>query len=114
MIALRYLVHGLTLLVAFVGARANPGLVPTPGYSLQYDRPAEAWTEALPLGNGRMGAMVFGGIERERFQLNEDTLTSGEPPSAMARARTRSTMAWMRPSSRTWEGFCLMRAACVM
>ena len=64
MTALRYLAAGLTLLVAVVGVRANPGLVPTPGYSLHYDRPAEAWTEARPLGNGRRGAMVFGGIER--------------------------------------------------
>ncbi len=96
MIALRYLVHGLTLLVAFVGARANPGLVPTPGYSLQYDRPAEAWTEALPLGNGRMGAMVFGGIERERFQLNEDTLTSGEPPSDLRTLSIRRDLEHVR------------------
>ncbi|XEC93529.1 glycoside hydrolase N-terminal domain-containing protein [Paenibacillus tarimensis] len=46
---------------------------------LKYDRPAARWTEALPLGNGRIGAMVFGGIETERLQLNEDTLWSGEP-----------------------------------
>jgi len=46
---------------------------------LQYDKPARAWTEALPLGNGRLGAMVFGGVERERIQLNEDTLWSGYP-----------------------------------
>lgn len=37
------------------------------------------WTEALPLGNGRIGAMQFGGVETERFQLNEDTLWSGPP-----------------------------------
>ena len=37
--------------------------------------------EALPIGNGRMGAMVFGGPEREQLQLNEDTLYSGEPPA---------------------------------
>jgi alpha-L-fucosidase 2 len=46
---------------------------------LNYDKPALAWTEALPLGNGRMGAMHFGGILEDRFQLNEDTLWSGEP-----------------------------------
>src|SRR3546814_13514836 len=38
-------------------------------------------TEALPIGNGRLGAMLFGGIKRERFQLNEDTLWSGGPYS---------------------------------
>lgn len=46
---------------------------------LWYNKPAEQWTEALPVGNGRLGAMVFGGIERERIQLNEDTLWEGEP-----------------------------------
>lgn len=47
--------------------------------TLRYDKPAVAWTEALPLGNGRMGAMHFGGVEHERFQLNEGTLWSGGP-----------------------------------
>ena len=46
---------------------------------LWYDRPAEAWTDALPLGNGRLGAMVFGGIGHERIALNEDTLWSKNP-----------------------------------
>lgn len=46
---------------------------------LQYNSPAVYWTEALPVGNGRLGAMVFGGVECERIQLNEDTLWSGYP-----------------------------------
>src|ERR1041385_2138314 len=46
---------------------------------LWYDRPATAWTDALPIGNGRLGAMVFGGVARERLQLNEDTLYAGGP-----------------------------------
>ncbi|MET3848661.1 glycoside hydrolase family 95 protein [Paenibacillus sp. OAE614] len=46
---------------------------------LQYDKPATVWTEALPIGNGRIGAMVFGGVAEERIQLNEDTLWSGYP-----------------------------------
>ncbi|MBB3126671.1 alpha-L-fucosidase 2 [Paenibacillus rhizosphaerae] len=46
---------------------------------LQYDKPATVWTEALPIGNGRIGAMVFGGVAEERLQLNEDTLWSGYP-----------------------------------
>ncbi len=49
------------------------------GLKLWYDRPATKWTEALPIGNGRLGAMVFGGIENERIQLNEDTLWAGPP-----------------------------------
>ncbi len=50
-----------------------------PSVTLWYDKPAGKWEEALPIGNGRLGAMIFGGPERERLQLNEDTLTSGEP-----------------------------------
>jgi alpha-L-fucosidase 2 len=46
---------------------------------LWYRQPATQWVEALPLGNGRLGAMVFGGVERERLQLNEDTFWSGQP-----------------------------------
>ena len=46
---------------------------------LWYRQPAQEWVEALPIGNGRLGAMVFGGVQRERLQLNEDTLWSGKP-----------------------------------
>lgn len=46
---------------------------------LWYDKPANQWVEANPVGNGRLGAMIFGGIKRERLQLNEDTLWSGGP-----------------------------------
>lgn len=46
---------------------------------LRYNRPAKTWNEALPIGNGSLGAMIFGGIEKEHFQLNEDTLWSGTP-----------------------------------
>ena len=49
------------------------------GLKLWYDRPAEDWeTEALPLGNGRIGCMVFGGVPKERIQFNEDTLWLGD------------------------------------
>ena len=46
---------------------------------LWYDSPAENWNCALPIGNGRVGAMIFGGTETEQLQLNENTLYSGEP-----------------------------------
>ena len=49
--------------------------------TLHYDKPAGQWNEALPLGNGRIGAMLFGGVERERVQLNEATLWTGSPHS---------------------------------
>lgn len=47
--------------------------------NIQFRSPAVYWVEALPIGNGRLGAMVFGGIEKERLALNEDTLWSGAP-----------------------------------
>ena len=46
---------------------------------LWYKQPAQEWTEALPVGNGRLGAMVFGKTDEERIQLNEATLWSGGP-----------------------------------
>jgi len=46
---------------------------------LWYDAPAKIWEEALPLGNGRLGAMVFGNPSREEIQLNEGTLWAGQP-----------------------------------
>jgi alpha-L-fucosidase 2 len=46
---------------------------------LWYDKPASKWVEALPIGNGRLGAMVFGRTDNERIQLNEDTLWGGGP-----------------------------------
>ncbi|WP_410812741.1 glycosyl hydrolase family 95 catalytic domain-containing protein [Micromonospora sp. 067-2] len=70
--------------------------VPAPsGRRLTYDRPARIWTEALPVGNGRLGAMVFGDPHRERIALNVDTLWSGGPrdagvtdgPAALAEVR---------------------------
>ncbi|MNB87187.1 hypothetical protein D3C75_341620 [compost metagenome] len=47
--------------------------------NIQFSSPATYWVEALPIGNGRLGAMIFGGIEKERLALNEDTLWSGYP-----------------------------------
>lgn len=46
---------------------------------LQYDRPAEVWTEALPVGNAYMGGMIFGDPRKGHIQLNESTLYSGDP-----------------------------------
>src|SRR5512133_1878493 len=48
-------------------------------WKLWYEKPASKWTEAMPLGNGRIGAMVFGGSAKEQIQFNEETLWSGEP-----------------------------------
>jgi len=68
----------LCLMLGFAGsspaqpASGNPNL-------LWYETPAEKWVQALPVGNGRLGAMVFGGTATEHLQLNEDTIWSGGP-----------------------------------
>ena len=61
-----------------------------PPLRLWYEKPAAAWVEALPIGNGRLGAMVFGDPLRERLALNEDTLWSGGPTD------------WNNPDAKTW------------
>ncbi|MEP3836183.1 MAG: glycoside hydrolase family 95 protein [Algibacter sp.] len=48
-------------------------------FKLQYDEAAEKWTEALPIGNGSLGAMVFGDVTQEHIQFNEETLWRGQP-----------------------------------
>lgn len=56
---------------------------------LWYDQPAKLWSEALPLGNGYMGAMVFGDPMREHVQLNEGTLYSGDPRGTFTNINVR-------------------------
>ena len=56
-----------------------------PATLLWYTEPAEEWENALPIGNGRLGAMVYGGVEEERIQLNEDTYWSGGPYSTVVK-----------------------------
>jgi alpha-L-fucosidase 2 len=67
-------VVALAILAAGAAAVAQPSPL-----TLWYDKPAELWTDALPVGNGRMGAMVFGGVAHERIQFNESTVWTGEP-----------------------------------
>lgn len=73
---------GLTSLSLTDQARAKPSTksLPKPNdLTLWYNKPAIQWVEALAIGNGRMGAMVFGGVKQDRFQLNDDTLYAGGP-----------------------------------
>ena len=64
----------LTVALAAIAMQTAP--VPL---RLFYRQPASTWTEALPVGNGRLGAMVFGGAPEERIQLNEETIWAGGP-----------------------------------
>ncbi|MDQ2798674.1 MAG: glycoside hydrolase N-terminal domain-containing protein, partial [Armatimonadota bacterium] len=85
---------GALSLTDFAWTHPTPRLVgeasaPAGALSLWYRRPAKEWLEALPLGNGRLGAMVFGGVPQERLQLNEGTVWAGGPhdydnPEALA------------------------------
>ncbi|WP_406683786.1 glycoside hydrolase family 95 protein [Seonamhaeicola sp. MEBiC1930] len=52
---------------------------PIDSFKLSYNQAAEKWTEALPIGNGSLGAMIFGGVSQERIQFNEETLWRGQP-----------------------------------
>lgn len=71
---MRLLLTGILLIASLTSqAQSKPAL------KLWYDKPATQWTEALPIGNGKIGAMVFGGVEEELLQLNESTLWSGGP-----------------------------------
>jgi len=78
---------GLAPPVAARTVAAAPAVAAAPvadpaALTLWYRRPATQWVEALPVGNGRLGAMVWGGIAHERLQLNEDTLYAGQPYDA--------------------------------
>ncbi len=66
----------LTLYCAPANADANWSRL-----RLTYDKPAAEWTDALPVGNGSVGAMVFGGVHEDRIQFNHDTLWAGRPRS---------------------------------
>jgi alpha-L-fucosidase 2 len=63
---------------AEIGGEAT---APEGPWVLWYRKPAAAWEEALPVGNGHQGAMVFGGVPRERIQFNEHTIWTGHPHS---------------------------------
>ena len=71
----------LASVAACVGATACGGEGKSAALELWYPRPADEWVEALPVGNGRLGAMVFGRTASERIQFNEDTVWQGEPRS---------------------------------
>ena len=62
--------------------RSSRPTVPTPPLRLWFEEPATHFTQSLPLGNGRLGAMVFGGMEEDRIVLNEISLWSGSPQEA--------------------------------
>ena len=73
------LILATTLVLVACSTYSEPEKELNPSLNLWYDKPASAWTEALPVGNGRLAAMVYGGTENETIQFNEETLWSGQP-----------------------------------
>ena len=76
---------------------------------LWYTKPATVWTEALPVGNGRLGAMVFGGVEEELIQLNESTLWSGGPVKSGINPESAEHLAQVREALLERQANCLKR-----
>jgi alpha-L-fucosidase 2 len=70
------------LFVAVVGCSAGTVSGAAPDWLIWFDAPARQFTQSLPLGSGRLGAMVFGGVGEERVVLNESSLWSGSPQDA--------------------------------
>src|SRR5882757_6952377 len=73
-----------SLALAALRARAQVAFAvdATTGNSLWYTDEAKRWLEALPIGNGRIGGMIFGGVHKERIALTESTIWSGAPSSS--------------------------------
>lgn len=79
----------ISLLPYYTQAQDEISVADSGRWKLWYKQPAKCWSEALPLGNSRLGAMVYGGIELEEIQLNEETFWAGGPhrndnPAALA------------------------------
>jgi alpha-L-fucosidase 2 len=88
-----------TTMPAFAGKLTGEAAPPSEKLSLWYRQPATVWTSALPVGNGRQGAMTFGGIGSEILCLNEDTLWAGGPytpdnPEALAALAEVRQLIW--------------------
>ncbi len=94
MTTIKNLIRGPWLLV--LAGILHPGRIHGSDLKLWYDRPAARWLEALPAGNGRLGAMVFGGVAREQIALNESTVWSGAPSQRHDNPAAREHLAEIR------------------
>ena len=79
---IRYPIFSIIALLLSITGFGSFNNIEDPPFMLWYEQPAAEWTEALPLGNGRLGAMVYGKIHEERIQLNEESLWAGQPIDA--------------------------------
>ncbi|MGQ1784562.1 glycoside hydrolase family 95 protein [Saccharicrinis sp. GN24d3] len=69
----------IAFMLGFAGVISGGATENQTAFRLFYNQPADKWTDALPIGNGRMGAMIYGGVEKEHIQFNEETLWTGQP-----------------------------------
>jgi alpha-L-fucosidase 2 len=69
----------ITVCLAIIQFAAFAQQIEKQNLKLWYKKPSEKWTDALPVGNGRLGAMIFGGVAEEHLQFNEETLWTGGP-----------------------------------
>lgn len=74
-----FAITDMKIIIIYLGFLFPVTAISQSNYKLWYQEPAKVWTEALPVGNGRLGAMVFGNEKNELIQLNESTLWSGGP-----------------------------------
>ena len=87
---MKYMVSKMTLVAVFALASVRCSTASDEKLVLWYDRPARLWVEALPLGNGALGAMVYGGVAQEEIQLNEETVWGGSPHNNLNPAAARA------------------------
>jgi alpha-L-fucosidase 2 len=80
--------RGLALLVCLLAVSHRAG-ADDPATRVWYTHPADRWQDALPIGNGRLGALVFGKTDEERIPLNEDTYWTGGPYSTTVAGASR-------------------------
>lgn len=78
---------------AFAGTFGRPERLAEASLRIWHQSPAQTWLEAHPVGNGRLGAMVFGGPNQERLQLNESSLWAGAPGADLSRGSTEQLQA---------------------
>jgi alpha-L-fucosidase 2 len=72
------------ILIGLFACTSSKNEVPDSSSRLWYESPAEKWSDALPLGNGRLAAMVYGGLNTEHFQINEESLWAGSQSNPVA------------------------------
>ena len=76
---MRFIIVWLFLVAIISCKPVKNSPLPNSSETLWYDEPAKSWTEALPIGNGRLGAMIYGKTDKEIIQFNEETLWTGQP-----------------------------------